>query len=115
MNDEKPTDAGDEDGRQSEIAEPDILSESGTEAELPRIETEELRSAIAEIAETLGSLRSELVERTRQAQTPDPIDAGAGRSMPRRYLTADALKQMKPDEIAKLDWNEVRQILNTGR
>ena len=117
MNDEKTTDAGNDDGRHTENAEaePSDVSESGPGAEPPPGEIEGLRSAIAEIAETLSSLRSELIESARKSTTPDSIDAGAGRSMPRKYLTADALKQMKPDEIARLDWNEVRQILNSGR
>jgi hypothetical protein len=42
--------------------------------------------------------------------TPPSIDGGAGsaRVIP---LTKDALAQMNPDEISRLDWSQVRQVL----
>jgi len=39
-----------------------------------------------------------------------PIDAGAGGGH-RPHLTKEALSKMKPAEIAKLDWVEVRSVL----
>lgn len=42
---------------------------------------------------------------------PDSIDAGAGRGSQINFLTRDALSKMKPEEIARLDWNDVRQVL----
>ena len=41
------------------------------------------------------------------------IDAGAGRSAAPQ-LTRDALRAMKPAEIAALDWNEVKRVLAAG-
>jgi len=43
--------------------------------------------------------------------SPMSIDAGAGRNDQNNFLTRDALAKMKPAEIARLDWNEVRQVL----
>ena len=43
--------------------------------------------------------------------TPASIDAGAGRANQNNFLTRDALSKMKPEEIARLDWNDVRQVL----
>lgn len=39
------------------------------------------------------------------------IDAGAGRSNQNNFLTREALAKMKPEEIARLDWNDVRSVL----
>jgi hypothetical protein len=39
------------------------------------------------------------------------IDAGSGRTA-KPTLTREALAKMKPAEIAKLDWNEVRRVLS---
>ncbi len=41
---------------------------------------------------------------------PQPIDAGAG-VIRKPALSKDALKRMKPAEIAELDWAEVRRVL----
>jgi hypothetical protein len=43
---------------------------------------------------------------------PLSIDAGAGRSNRNNYLTRESLSKMKPEEIARLDWNDVRSILS---
>ena len=43
---------------------------------------------------------------------PASIDAGTGRSNQNNFLTRDALSKMKPEEVARLDWNDVRQILS---
>jgi hypothetical protein len=40
------------------------------------------------------------------------IDAGAGRSNQNNFLTREALGKMKPQEIAQLDWDDVRQVLS---
>lgn len=45
-------------------------------------------------------------------ETPAPIDAGAGRTGQNNFLTLDALSKMKPEEVAKLDWNDVRSVLS---
>jgi hypothetical protein len=39
------------------------------------------------------------------------IDAGSGRA-PKPALTREALAKMKPAEIAKLDWDDVRRVLS---
>ncbi len=46
------------------------------------------------------------------SETPASIDAGAGRSNQNNFLTREALSKMKPEEIARLDWNEVRSVLS---
>ncbi len=42
---------------------------------------------------------------------PSSIDAGAGAGKQNNFLTREALARMKPAEIARLDWNDVRQVL----
>ena len=44
---------------------------------------------------------------------PASIDAGAGRNVG-NALTREALAKMKPAEIAKLDWAEVKRVLAAG-
>ncbi len=58
-----------------------------------------------------------IVERLRRSypeqfgQEPRPtVDAGAGQTRP--ALTKEALAQMSPAEIARLDWAEVRSVLS---
>ena len=45
------------------------------------------------------------------ADAPISIDAGAGRTNQNNFLTREALRAMKPQEIARLDWNDVRSVL----
>jgi ribonuclease HII len=45
-------------------------------------------------------------------EKPASIDAGAGRLNQNNFLTREALAKMKPQEIARLDWNEVRSVLS---
>lgn len=45
--------------------------------------------------------------------TPPSIDGGAGRGGQPVTLTKDALSKMKPDEIARLDWATVKQVLSS--
>ena len=52
--------------------------------------------------------------RSRQsALAPPSINGGAGRSNARTPLTKEQLARMRPREIARLDWNEVKQILSS--
>jgi hypothetical protein len=44
-------------------------------------------------------------------ENPASIDAGAGRLNQKSFLTRDSLSKMKPEEVARLDWNDVRQVL----
>src|SRR6266700_1444840 len=60
-----------------------------------------------------------LVEKLRRAfpeqfgrDIAQPIDAGAGGASQTKYLTKEMLAKMKPAEIAKLDWAELRQVLS---
>jgi hypothetical protein len=39
------------------------------------------------------------------------INSGAGRALREQRLTKDMLARLKPREIADLDWNEVKQVL----
>lgn len=43
-----------------------------------------------------------------------PIDGGAGTGRQHDILTKEALAKMKPAEIARLDWDEVRQVLSAN-
>ena len=43
---------------------------------------------------------------------PLSIDAGAGRTNQNNFLTREALAKMSPQEIARLDWNDVRTVLS---
>lgn len=45
-------------------------------------------------------------------EKPMSIDAGAGRFNQNNFLTREALATMKPEEIARLDWNDVRAVLS---
>ena len=45
-------------------------------------------------------------------ETPRSIDGGAGRSAAPR-LSKEALRRMKPSEIAELDWADVRRVLSS--
>jgi hypothetical protein len=45
--------------------------------------------------------------------TPPPIDGGAGAKSSVNILTKEALAAMNPADIARLDWDEVRQVLQT--
>lgn len=45
---------------------------------------------------------------------PVSIDGGAGARGNSGFLTREALAKMKPAEIARLDWNDVRSVLANG-
>jgi hypothetical protein len=63
-------------------------------------------------AATLAAkLRAKFPEQFRVQRRAASIDAGAGSGARHRQLTADMLARMKPSEIAKLDWAEVRAVL----
>ena len=55
-------------------------------------------------------LRTQYPEQFRSSKAAS-IDGGAGRSVP-APLTREALRKMKPAEIAKLDWAVVRRVLS---
>jgi len=64
---------------------------------------------IANAAALVGRLKTAFPEQF-GTQPPPSIDAGAGMTA-RPVLTRDALRRMKPAEIAALDWAEVRRVL----
>lgn len=39
------------------------------------------------------------------------IDGAAGQTSATASISRESLRQMKPEQIAKLDWNEVKQVL----
>lgn len=62
------------------------------------------------IAAIAAALRDRFPEQF-VSDRPASIDAGAGHAGQNGYLTRDALAKMKPEEIARLDWDDVRQAL----
>jgi len=67
----------------------------------------------ANIAAIASNLKQKFPEQFGSGQ-PDSIDAGAGRTNQNNFLTRDALAKMTPQEIARFDWNDVRQVLATN-
>ena len=65
---------------------------------------------VVNAAATVEKLRREFPEQFGR-ETPPSIDAGAGRGSSASHLTKDALSKMKPAEVARLDWSEVRRVL----
>jgi hypothetical protein len=64
-------------------------------------------------AALVGELRRKFPEQfgTHVFRHPS-VDGGAGTHASPNILTKEALAKMKPNEIAKLDWAEVRQVLS---
>lgn len=62
-------------------------------------------------AALVADLRSKFPEQFGSHQTSASIDAAAGAGDRPNFLTAEALAKMTPQEIARLDWNEVPSIL----
>ncbi len=61
-------------------------------------------------AELIASLRAKFPEQF-GTRVPASIDGGAGHT-DTPLLTRAALAKMKPEDIAKLDWNEVKRVLS---
>lgn len=61
-------------------------------------------------AAVIGKLKASFPEQFGAEQIPTSIDAGAGAATVPQ-LTKEALAKMKPAEIARLDWAEVRRVL----
>ena len=64
----------------------------------------------ANIAALAANLKQKFPEQF-GSDRPASIDAGAGRTNQHNFLTRDALSKMTPQQIARLDWNEVRSVL----
>ena len=54
-----------------------------------------------------------VTEEPEQPPVIPPVHAGAGRDRPQQTLTREALAKMTPQEIARLDWNDVKQVLSS--
>ncbi len=68
--------------------------------------------SLANSAALVATLQAKFPEQFGSDRPGTSIDAGAGRiSVP--SLTKEALAAMKPSEIAKLDWADVRNVLST--
>jgi hypothetical protein len=65
--------------------------------------------AVQNVAAIVNKLKTVFPEQF-GSDAPQSIDAGSGQTSAAR-LTRDALKRMKPSEIAELDWNDVRRVL----
>ena len=64
----------------------------------------------ANIAAIAANLKQKFPEQF-GSDLPVSIDGGAGRGNQTNFLTRDTLAKMTPQEIARLDWNDVRQVL----
>jgi hypothetical protein len=64
----------------------------------------------ANIAAIATNLKQKFPEQFGSDQ-PASIDAAAGRTSQNNFLTRDTLAKMTPQEIARLDWNDVRSVL----
>ncbi|HMO82030.1 MAG TPA: hypothetical protein PKD24_14665 [Pyrinomonadaceae bacterium] len=75
-----------------------------------RIEFDEGGSP-ANVADLVGELLRAFPEQFGSVMKPAAIDAGAGAGSPAVPLSAESLARMSPDEIRRLDWDEVRSVL----
>ena len=66
---------------------------------------------VANAAAMVEKLKREFPEQFGR-DVPPSIDAGAGRYSSISHLTKDTLSRMKPAEIARLDWSEVKRVLS---
>jgi len=67
---------------------------------------------VVNTAATVEKLRREFPEQFGRA-VPPSIDGGV-KSQPADHLTKETLSKMKPAEVARLDWSEVRRVLAGG-
>jgi hypothetical protein len=88
------------------------------EASSARLEFDD-NGGLKNTTELIADLRSRFPEQfavdSPQSPPPTPpvptINSGAGRHPREQTLTKEMLARLKPREIANLDWNEVKQIL----
>ena|SRR5688572_18650961 len=66
---------------------------------------------LANVAAIAADLKQKFPEQF-GSDHPASIDGGAGRTNQNNFLTRDSLAKMSPQEIARLDWNDVRQVLS---
>jgi hypothetical protein len=63
------------------------------------------------IAALVANLKAKFPEQFGNDTPAGSIDAGAGSGARPNFLTPETLARMKPNEIAKLDWADVRSVL----
>lgn len=63
------------------------------------------------VAALVANLKTKFPEQFGTGSASGSIDAGAGSGSRPIFLTPETLARMKPREIAKLDWAEVRSVL----
>ncbi len=66
------------------------------------------------IAALIANLKTRFPEQFGGGTASGSIDAGAGSGARPNFLTPETLARMKPNEIAKLDWAEVRSVLSNS-
>ena len=71
------------------------------------------KGCVVNAAAIVEMLRREFPEQF-GSDKPASIDARAGGGSQTTHLTKETLAKMKPAEIAKLDWAEVREVLANG-
>lgn len=70
--------------------------------------------SVENVAALVELLKRELPEQFGQTPHATSIDAGSGGSANARPLTKEALAKMSPEQISRLDWAAVRQVLSQG-
>jgi hypothetical protein len=66
------------------------------------------------VAALVAELKTKFPEQFGGGTASGSIDAGAGSGSRPSFLTPETLARMKPNEIAKLDWAEVRSVLTNN-
>ena len=66
------------------------------------------------IAALVANLKTKFPEQFGTDTPSGSIDAGAGSGTRPNFLTPETLARMKPTEIVKLDWAEVRSVLTNN-
>lgn len=67
---------------------------------------------VANAAAIVRQMRKQFPEQFGVEQVGGSVDGGAGASGRSNTLTKESLAKMKPADIAKLDWADVRQVLS---
>lgn len=112
--------------RLREVRERMINDLSGAGARSPELLFGSVRSELqfdengtaVNAADLISDLKKRFPEQFASETPVGGIDAGAGTRQNVPPLSQDALAKMSPDEIRRLDWAEVREVLsrqNTGR
>jgi len=68
--------------------------------------------SLANAEALVGQLRTKLPEQFGSFGPQPTIDGGAGSRQGSATLTKETLARMKPADIARLNWDDVRQVLS---